>query len=89
MMRKRSRREDWYSEARGGATPAAPLFNLEELHERRILSWSPEIEDELEIEEETEAAAVEPEPLPAPVTPEPVREAAPVRCPCRRAPGSA
>jgi hypothetical protein len=78
MMRKRSRREDWYSEARGAA-PAAPLFNLEELHERRILSWSPEIEDELELEEEPEPAAEEPDPLPAPVAPEPLREAPPVR----------
>jgi hypothetical protein len=79
MIRKRSRQDDRNGNARGGDDPAAPLFNLEELHERRILSWSPEIEDELEVEEEAAPPAVEPAPPPAPVTPEPVAAAAPAR----------
>jgi hypothetical protein len=79
MMRKRGRRDDRNGDARGGGAPAAPLFNLEELHERRILSWSPEIEDEFELEEEAPAPAAEPDPPPAPVAPEPVREVAPPR----------
>jgi hypothetical protein len=79
MMRKRSRRDDWNGEARGGGAPAAPLFNLGELHERRILSWSPEIAEDLELEEEAAPASVEPDPPPAPVAPEPVREVAPAR----------
>ena len=80
MIRKRSRQDDRNGDARGGAAPAAPLFNLEELHERRILSWSPEIEDELALEEEEAAPpAAEPAPPPAPITPEPVAEAAPAR----------
>ena len=45
MMRKRGRRDDWNGAQRGSAVPASPLFNLDELHEQRILSWSPEPEE--------------------------------------------
>ena len=73
-MRKRGRREDSNGVQRGGAAPTAPLFNLDELHERRIHSWSPEIDDELDLADE-EPAIAEPapahEPVPNPVTPEP------------------
>jgi hypothetical protein len=80
MIRKRSRQDDWNGDARGGAAPDAPLFNLKEVHERRIHSWSPEIEDELQLEEEEAAQpAVEPALPPPPAAPEPVAEAAPVR----------
>jgi len=62
MMRKRGRREDSNGAHRGGAAPSAPLFNLDELHERRIHSWSPEIDDELDLPDEEPAIA---EPAPA------------------------
>ena len=68
MMRKRGRREDWNRAQPGGAAPSAPLFNLEELHERRIHSWSPELEEELD-REEAEPASPEPDPPPTPVAP--------------------
>jgi uncharacterized small protein (DUF1192 family) len=73
MMRKRGRREGSNGAQRGGAAPSAPLFNLDELHERRIHSWSPEVDDELDLaDEEPAIAAPEPahEPAPKPVTPE-------------------
>jgi outer membrane biosynthesis protein TonB len=82
MMRKRGRREDWNPGRLPGsaqsqsqsqsAAASAPLFNLDELHERRILSWSPELEDELGLED-AEPASAEPDPPPpvAPVAPEP------------------
>ncbi len=43
-----------------GPAEEAPLFNLEELHERRILSWSPEPEEDSELGNEAQAAAVSP-----------------------------
>jgi uncharacterized protein (DUF4415 family) len=73
MMRKRGRRDDW--NGNGGAAPSAPLFNLDELHERRILSWSPELDDELDLDE-VEPVDAEPEPQPAPA-PEPPQAVAP------------
>jgi hypothetical protein len=76
MKRKRGRRDDSNGDQRGGAAPRAPLFNLDELHERRILSWSPEVDDELDLAEEKTAVA-EPEPAPKSVAPEPRKAAAP------------
>jgi len=80
MMRKRGRRDDWNGAQRGSAAPASPLFNLDELHERRILSWSPEVDDELDVAEE-EPPVAEPEREPAPaaktVAREPARAVAP------------
>ena len=67
MIRKRGRRDDWNGAQREDEAPSAPLFNLDELHERRILSWSPELDDELDVAEEEPALAdPEPEPAPAP-----------------------
>ena len=40
-------------EADSGSVEDDPLFNLDELHERRILSWSPEPDDELEPQEDS------------------------------------
>src|SRR5436309_13320653 len=75
-MRKRGRREDSNGVQRGGAAPTAPLFNLDELHERRIHSWSPEIDDELDLADE-EPAIADPAPaheaVPKAVTPEPAK----------------
>jgi len=75
MMRKRGRRDDW--NGNGGAVPSAPLFNLDEVHEQRILSWSPELDDGLDVVE-PEPVGSEPEPQPAP-TPEPPQAVAPPR----------
>jgi hypothetical protein len=74
MMRKRGRRDDW--NGNGGADPSAPLFNLDELHEQRILSWSPELDDELDAAE-AEPVDVEPEPPRAVAAPEPPRTVGP------------
>jgi uncharacterized small protein (DUF1192 family) len=70
MMRKRSRRDDLNGLPRRGDMPTAPLFNLDELHERRILSWSPEFEDEVDLSD-AEPARADPDPPPAPVAPAP------------------
>jgi outer membrane biosynthesis protein TonB len=45
MIRKLARRDRDENEGTRG-TNVAPLFDLDELHERRILSWSPEPEDD-------------------------------------------
>jgi len=80
MMRKRGRRDDW--NGNGGAAPSAPLFNLDELHERRILSWSPELDDELEdAEEDPLDAEPEPQPAPAPAPPQAVAPPTPSPAP--------
>ena len=75
MMRKRGRRDDWNG---NGAAPSAPLFNLDELHEQRILSWSPELDDELDAAE-PEPVDVEPEPQPVPEPPQAVAPPAPAQ----------
>jgi len=50
MIRKLARRDrDETEGVRGGNV--APLFDLDELHERRILSWSPELEDDPVVED--------------------------------------
>jgi hypothetical protein len=78
MMRKRGRRDDWNGDQRGGAASSAPLFSLDDLHERRILSWSPELDDDLDpVEDEPAAAESEPPPAPKPVAPEPPKAVAP------------
>jgi uncharacterized small protein (DUF1192 family) len=80
MMRKRGRRDDWNGAQRGSAAPASPLFNLDELHERRILSWSPEVDDELDVAEEEPPVAEpgrEPAPAATTVAREPARAVAP------------
>jgi hypothetical protein len=86
MMRGRFKRD----ERNGGtSTEEAPLFNLDEIYEKRILSWSPEPEDEFAAAEATppdeEAPAkVEPparKPKPVAVEPEALRPAAPVERP--------
>ncbi|HZO96420.1 MAG TPA: hypothetical protein VFB42_03520 [Gaiellaceae bacterium] len=60
MIRKLARRgRDEQGER---AEPSAPLFNLDELHERRILSWSPEAD----ADEPEERPEPEPEPEPEP-----------------------
>jgi hypothetical protein len=86
MMRGRFKRD----ERNGGtSTEEAPLFNLDEIYEQRILSWSPEPEDELAAAEakppdEEAPAKVEPparKPKPVAVEPEALRPAAPVERP--------
>jgi hypothetical protein len=65
----------------GGAPDDAGEFALEKTHERRILSWSPDPDEELgdpEVEEEVEPpAAVQEAPQPARIAPEPVRQTPP------------
>jgi hypothetical protein len=65
MIKKLAKR--WEDEGAGAPAEDAPLFNLEEIHERRILSWSPEPE---EADDEQEVAPPPPAP-PAPA-PQPV-----------------
>jgi uncharacterized small protein (DUF1192 family) len=73
VIRRRSSQQKGKDTPRDGGAPAAffnftddpgpaeesPLFNLEELHERRILSWSPEPD---EFFEHGDQAQAEPEP---------------------------
>jgi len=60
MIRRLSRRgRDEPTGPPAGSAEAAPLFNLEELHERRIHSWSPELDPD--------AADAPAEPVPPPV----------------------
>jgi uncharacterized small protein (DUF1192 family) len=68
--RRSSRKDD--KAQQDAASTHAPLFDLDELHERRILSWSPEPEEDVDEGEEPQAVEA-----PSPATPERRVEPAP------------
>jgi hypothetical protein len=73
MIRRRFSRGQREGGDGGVSTEEAPLFNLDEIYEQRILSWSPEPEDELAADEVdlSEEMLV---PVPEPVDPDPQPE---------------
>jgi hypothetical protein len=73
MIRRRFSRGQREGGDGGVSTEEAPLFNLDEIYERRILSWSPEPDDELAADEAdlSDEMVV---PVPEPVEPDPQPE---------------